>query len=418
MVKKLLNWVVAVTLVFGVIGIGGAGLKVRAADAQLFKDVSSNAWYYSYVKDAVDRGIISGYPNGTFKPNDPVTVAEFLKIVILSYTDDKTFGFTYWSERQLEYAPDWKESTLFNSVETFQEGNPWYINYVNSADKLGMIAEGEFVGRYNEPLTRERASHIIDNIDEYFHGNFQQEYSMYAGPQFFKDFNKTDKYYQITAANVALRGIMVGNDQGYFNPKAYISRAETAKISELLFDPSKRTSKTPNLIGVPYATVKGNLGFPDRVHIFANQEMLQNFNTMKERQLNYAGYVSDTGATLKYYKDEEAKRNQDNVTYYYFAYDPNVYLDMAIGFDTNVYSILLKVDKESYQRVQAELKYFFEKVYGQYGSKVFTEIDTAFNNALALKEVKVDKVISGRQLVISNANRKVVNIGISGFSDL
>lgn len=416
--KKLLNWVVAVTLLIGVIGIGGANSKVQAADELPFKDVSTNAWYYSYVKEAVDRGIISGYPNGTFKPNDPVTVAEFLKIVILSYTDDKTFGFTYWSEKQLEYAPDWKERTLFDSVETFQEGNPWYINYLNTADNLGMIVEGEFVGRYNEPLTRERASHIIENIDEHFHGTFQPEYSMYAGPQFFKDFNKTDMYYQISAANVALRGIMLGNDQGYFNPKAYISRAETAKISELLFDPTKRTEKTPKLNGVPYATVSGPLGFDDRIHIFANQEMLENFKLIKDRQANYQGYVSDTLATLQYFKDEEAKHNQDYKSYFNFANDPNVYLDMSIGFDTNVYSILLKVDKDSYQRAKAELKYFIEKVYGQDGTKVFTEIDTAFNNALTLKEVKVDKVILGRQLVISNTSRKVVNIGISGFSDL
>lgn len=46
-----------------------------------FKDVKAGAWYEGAVKAAADAGIMSGYPDGTFKPNAPVTRAEMAAIV-------------------------------------------------------------------------------------------------------------------------------------------------------------------------------------------------------------------------------------------------------------------------------------------------------------------------------------------------
>ncbi|RIX53120.1 hypothetical protein D3P08_10815 [Paenibacillus nanensis] len=414
--RKLLSWVAAVTLVAGVIGIGGNGSKAQAAEAQSFKDVSVNAWYYSYVNDALSRGVISGFPNGTFKPDDPVTVAQFLKIVLLSYADE-SYGYKYWAESQLEYVPDWNKRNLHAAVGTFDEGSPWYEVYVDVATDLFLIPEGEYVGRYNEPITREKAASIIDELDSYFHGFSQKEYSMLTGTQLFKDFNRTEDYYEQAVGSIAVRGIMVGNDKGYFNPKSYISRAEAAKISSLLNDPKKRTPKTPNMAGLPYATVPGQLGYPDRIHIFANHEMMKNYKVMKDRQNDYDGFVSGTFATLRYFKDEEAKFNNDKKAYYLLVNDPNIYHDVTISFDSNAYSINLNVEKEALNRAKTELKYFVELVFGANGAKVFTELESAIVNAQARKDVDVDKVIAGRQLVISNANPKVLNIGISAYSD-
>lgn len=49
-----------------------------------FSDVSSGAWYAPYVATAKARGILSGYPDGTFKPAKKVTRAEALKIIVKS----------------------------------------------------------------------------------------------------------------------------------------------------------------------------------------------------------------------------------------------------------------------------------------------------------------------------------------------
>lgn len=47
-----------------------------------FSDVKSGAWYYSTVHTAAQAGLISGYPDGTFKPNQVVSRQEFASMVV------------------------------------------------------------------------------------------------------------------------------------------------------------------------------------------------------------------------------------------------------------------------------------------------------------------------------------------------
>jgi inhibitor of cysteine peptidase len=56
--------------------------RVRLAS---FPDVDSEAWYARYVQFAMAKGIVSGYPDGTFKPDDDVNFVEASKILALAY---------------------------------------------------------------------------------------------------------------------------------------------------------------------------------------------------------------------------------------------------------------------------------------------------------------------------------------------
>lgn len=53
-----------------------------------FYDVPNDAWFYTYVREAASRGIVSGYKDnngylsGYYGPGDPVTVAQMLKIAM------------------------------------------------------------------------------------------------------------------------------------------------------------------------------------------------------------------------------------------------------------------------------------------------------------------------------------------------
>ncbi len=46
-----------------------------------FSDVSSNYWASNYINALVARGVIAGFPDGTFKPDAPVTRAQFSSMV-------------------------------------------------------------------------------------------------------------------------------------------------------------------------------------------------------------------------------------------------------------------------------------------------------------------------------------------------
>ncbi|HRH93893.1 MAG TPA: S-layer homology domain-containing protein [Candidatus Peribacteria bacterium] len=68
-------------------------------DGPALSDVPKSSWFVDYVCTARKRGIISGYPDGTFKPDQPINTAEAAKIVV------KTFGFTVATQDPVWYRP-------------------------------------------------------------------------------------------------------------------------------------------------------------------------------------------------------------------------------------------------------------------------------------------------------------------------
>jgi hypothetical protein len=47
-----------------------------------FSDLNPAEWYYGYVEGAVEHGLIKGYPDGTFQPQGNITLAEVLTVVL------------------------------------------------------------------------------------------------------------------------------------------------------------------------------------------------------------------------------------------------------------------------------------------------------------------------------------------------
>ena len=46
-----------------------------------FTDVSKDHWAYEAIEELAEKGIINGYEDGTFKPNEPITRAEVATII-------------------------------------------------------------------------------------------------------------------------------------------------------------------------------------------------------------------------------------------------------------------------------------------------------------------------------------------------
>ncbi|HLG25903.1 MAG TPA: beta-propeller domain-containing protein, partial [Candidatus Gracilibacteria bacterium] len=88
-----------------------------------FPDVKED-WYAKYVCEAKTRGIISGYPDGTFKPDQPIEFSESSKIIA------NAFGVTGDTDVPDPNSPDWfqpyvaglgEEGAIPLSVEFFDE---------------------------------------------------------------------------------------------------------------------------------------------------------------------------------------------------------------------------------------------------------------------------------------------------------
>lgn len=57
---------------------------VPAGAAAAFSDVRETDWHYTYITQLERLGIISGYPDGTFRPSAKVTAGEALKLILLA----------------------------------------------------------------------------------------------------------------------------------------------------------------------------------------------------------------------------------------------------------------------------------------------------------------------------------------------
>lgn len=74
-----------------------------------FNDVLNDSWYSNYIGKLTQVGVISGYPDGTFKPDNKVTRAEFAAIASRFIVNKKTssnfsdVSNNYWASESIEY---------------------------------------------------------------------------------------------------------------------------------------------------------------------------------------------------------------------------------------------------------------------------------------------------------------------------
>ena len=110
----------------------------NTTDVSDFSDVSSSDWYGTTVATLADMGILKGYEDGTFRPNAPITRAEFAAIATRFF--DET-GATY-------------EPGTFTDVT----GSEWFAGAIMDAVNLGLIGGYEDgTVRPNNNITRAEA---------------------------------------------------------------------------------------------------------------------------------------------------------------------------------------------------------------------------------------------------------------------
>ena len=98
---------------------GVAGTKMKADHTTLFPDVATNHWAYEAVSDLSRRGLIEGYPDGTFGGDRLLTRYEFAQIVYRAIQD----GVTVDDRLVTEFSP---EMALFrvDTVAKNAQGEP------------------------------------------------------------------------------------------------------------------------------------------------------------------------------------------------------------------------------------------------------------------------------------------------------
>ena len=81
------------------------GMDPQRYTAQSFEDVASGVWYAPYVEWAIRNGVISGYGNGKFGPNDPIT-REQMAVIMYRYAQFKGIDVSVTDSSRFESFTD------------------------------------------------------------------------------------------------------------------------------------------------------------------------------------------------------------------------------------------------------------------------------------------------------------------------
>jgi hypothetical protein len=161
-------------------------------------------WAQDAITSVYEKGVVSGYEDGTFQPEKTISRAEFLQVLYNVYGNGESADISF---------SDVPESA-------------WYYDCVKWGVASGLVTGyGDYTFRADQEITREEAAVILSRCSGLPAGG-----SSVA----FKDSNAIAGWAKDGVAAVSKAGVMQGSSSGYFNPKKMMTRAEAAVIASRL----------------------------------------------------------------------------------------------------------------------------------------------------------------------------------------
>lgn len=211
--KKTLSFVLAIAFLFLPF------LNVSAEEAQTpsgitavtdFPDVLRTHTTYVAVNYLSQAGVINGYPDGTFKPDNPINRAEVLKIIL--------------NGSNIDSPEDFGEVT-FPDVSS----NDWFARYVMRAKLLGIVKGNDPDGTF----TPTRQVNKAEFLKMLLMSNFIKAEALEAAENTAPDV-PADAWFA-PYLNYALKvGITTANAEGLAEPTRLLTRGEVCDMMYLL----------------------------------------------------------------------------------------------------------------------------------------------------------------------------------------
>lgn len=172
-----------------------------------FTDIDTH-WAKKWIEDAVKLGFVSGYEDGTFKPDRTITRAEFSKLMNSALHTDK------------------KATLSFTDV-----GNKeWFYKEIQKS-----VASGFFSGyenntfRPNNPIKREEVAKVVSSAITI--GEAEGE-----GATLLTDYVSIQEWAKSSVNAVYNKGYILGYPEGVYRPEKALTRAEAVKIIYEIID--------------------------------------------------------------------------------------------------------------------------------------------------------------------------------------
>lgn len=159
-------------------------------------------WAQAEMEYLLSKGIVSGYPDGTLKPDNPITRAEFVRIINNVIGSSKVANVSFKDVKKTD----------------------WFYTDVAKAVKVGYVqGYGDNTFRPNNLITREEAAKIIVAAFGLEHEDFNKDSS-------FTDNHKISNWAKEYVYILKNKKYIAGYPDGTFRPKNPITRAEAMKM--------------------------------------------------------------------------------------------------------------------------------------------------------------------------------------------
>ncbi|WP_108831928.1 S-layer homology domain-containing protein [Aedoeadaptatus coli] len=236
--------------------------------AARFKDVGEDHWAFSYISEMADKKVLKGYPDGTFKPDRPVSLPEIfvlikgmknptdaaMKQAMLTYGDmARANGVPEWAVESAAYALDRGVMTQKQLQEAKAAGQ---LNAKDMVFPPRREVAAYYARALNLSATKDHSNLKMKDLDEM--GTVSNDMDV-----------------QIPAADyvaaLVKEGILAaeGSD-GFFRGDRPVRRSEMAKISKKAGDYAPPTQKAEDVVmytkeGCKYC-VMAKAMFRDKLH--------------------------------------------------------------------------------------------------------------------------------------------------------
>ena len=188
-------------------GVGGGGVTAPQTN-YIFTDLSDKHWSYEAVKYLTENSILSGYEDGSFKPDLFVKREEVARILCAALELENASG-----------------QEIFSDVPT----DAWYKEYVYRIAESSImqgVGNGEFgVGL---TLTRQDLAVIANRLIS--EGLIENNFTERADNAEFADISEAAEYARSAISRIKELGIIAGIGDNKFAPKNGVTRAQVAQI--------------------------------------------------------------------------------------------------------------------------------------------------------------------------------------------
>ena len=229
--KKFISLILSIVMILSVTAVFASGYPETTTKSypQKFWDVSKDHWAFEYIAELTNRGVISGYNDGSFKPNRTVTRAEWAKIMV------GAAGIICSDE----------------SIYFSDTANHWALKYINAA-KNYLTAYADNTYRPDQAVVREDVTmamvrlkgYNLDEVDYSYLSKFTDQDTIS---------NNVKAYVAVAIQNNLINGF----EDNTFRGQDTLTRAEAATLLWRAFQygSNNKVVDTPN---TPVTTPNNN----------------------------------------------------------------------------------------------------------------------------------------------------------------